>query len=611
MRITKLTLKDFRSHSEVVLELDRFNFIRGPNGCGKTSIQLALEYLFTGRCQMTDAAGRGAETLIRAGAKELEVSATFEGGEAICRRRGSRSHIFEMNGNRVPVETAGTLLEKRFGSTDILAAVLHAGRFVEMAEAEQQELLAQVLDGGRLDIPQEIVAVLRVLREEPPSLACVADVGTAYRRFYDLRTEMSRSLKALGRVEEPEIAPDLPSVEEVKKKIEELRNQKEQLIAQRAGASGSWEGAQTRLKEIEIETEALAPEILSSEEEQELLELESRRNEAERVRQELSELGAKQTALEMSLAAVAELQDKCPTCGQRISGDVKAKELDVLRERLGDTEGLIQGAKEELSEYAGIETATARLENHRNAVARRGTLNKDGATLRIVQKTNDADLDSRMKILVERINKAERVLEKARDAEALRERWKTYVTETSALAKTIALLDKLIEFFGPTGAMMVQSIDRIGSFTESLNRHLAGFGYACCFTFDPFEVRVTLPTGDGATTLRLKQLSESERLRFGIAFQIALSVATGIRLVVIDRADMLDKERRRSFTGLLLQSDVDQAIVLATGEELPPSFTPPGVNFVDLTRVKKSAHEQEAEPTSEPVLQSEFQPPQS
>ncbi len=65
MRIQTLTLKNFRSHEEMVLDLDRFNFVRGPNGCGKSSIQMAVEYLFTGRCELTDAAGRGAEALIR------------------------------------------------------------------------------------------------------------------------------------------------------------------------------------------------------------------------------------------------------------------------------------------------------------------------------------------------------------------------------------------------------------------------------------------------------------------------------------------------------------------------------------------------------------------
>jgi recombinational DNA repair ATPase RecF len=145
--MTMLTLKNFRSHLETVLELDRFDFVRGPNGCGKSSIQMALEYLFTGRCQMTDAAGRGAEALIRSGAKELQVSATLENGETISRRRTVRSHIVELDGKRVPVDAAETFLEKRFGSADVLSAVLNANRFVEMSEAEQKKALSS--DGRR------------------------------------------------------------------------------------------------------------------------------------------------------------------------------------------------------------------------------------------------------------------------------------------------------------------------------------------------------------------------------------------------------------------------------------------------------------------------------
>ena len=39
MRILTLTLKHFRSHQETILDLDRFNFVRGPNASGKSSIK--------------------------------------------------------------------------------------------------------------------------------------------------------------------------------------------------------------------------------------------------------------------------------------------------------------------------------------------------------------------------------------------------------------------------------------------------------------------------------------------------------------------------------------------------------------------------------------------
>src|SRR6266849_4308651 len=203
MRILTLTLKNFRSHEDTILDLDRLNFVRGPNGSGKSSIQMGLEYLFTERCQITDAAGRGAEALIRAGAKELEVSATLEGGETICRRRTPRSHIVELNGNRVPVDAAEASLEKRFGSSDVLSAVLNAGRFIEMSEAEQKRLLAQVVDAGQVDIPEDIGDALRAIDEKLPRIASVGDVEAAYRQFYDLCVEASRKLKAMGQMEKP------------------------------------------------------------------------------------------------------------------------------------------------------------------------------------------------------------------------------------------------------------------------------------------------------------------------------------------------------------------------------------------------------------------------
>jgi hypothetical protein len=62
------------------------------------------------------------------------------------------------------------------------------------------------------------------------------------------------------------------------------------------------------------------------------------------------------------------------------------------------------------------------------------------------------------------------------------------------------------------------------------------------------------------------------------------ATVTGIRFVIIDRADVLDKERLKLFTGLLLHSELDQAIVLATGEETPPTSIPQGVKFFDLAR---------------------------
>jgi hypothetical protein len=121
---------------------------------------------------------------------------------------------------------------------------------------------------------------------------------------------------------------------------------------------------------------------------------------------------AEQKTVETSLAAVEGLDGTCPTCGQAILEEVKTAEMEALRERLAELEGLIQGTKEELNEYAGIDVVTSRPEGHRKAAGRRTKLVEEQSKLQAVQRPNAGDLESRVTILVERINKGERGLKR-------------------------------------------------------------------------------------------------------------------------------------------------------------------------------------------------------
>ena len=573
MRIIALTLRNFRSHIETILDFDRFNFVRGPNGSGKSSIQMAVEYLFTGRCQMTDAAGRGAEALIRSGEKEFEVSATLESGETISRRRTARSQIVEINGRRVPVDAAEAFLTKQFGPADVLSAALNADRFVGMSEGEQHRFLAQSIATGKVEIPTEICDVLRALNEETPKLASVDDVETAHKRFYGLRAEASRTLKSLEHMEKPESPLDLPNVQQVRQKLEELRQQKERLIAQKLEADVCWQNARPRSMHVQSGIDEAPSNVLSPSQGRGPLQRKPHQGPAEKLRQELADLSVEQKLVETSLAEVERSRANCPTCGQSITEETRALRRELLCERRADLDGLIQGTNEELSEYAGIDV-TPSLEEGRNAAG-------PHETLEVEHRPGLGYLESRMTILTERINKGERVLEKAQQFESANGKWETYVREKSGLETKIVLLDRLTEFFGPHGAIMGRAGSRMGLFAEDLNRHLADFGYTCNFALEPFEIRVCT-SRDGRFGFSLRYLSESEQFRFGVAFQIALAMVAGLRFVVIDRADLLDKERRKTLTGLLMKSELDQAIVLATSDEAPPSTVPQGVKFLSF-----------------------------
>lgn len=56
----------------------------------------------------------------------------------------------------------------------------------------------------------------------------------------------------------------------------------------------------------------------------------------------------------------------------------------------------------------------------------------------------------------------------------------------------------------------------------------------------------------------------------------------------IDRADVLDKERRKMLTNSLLSSRLGQAIVLATSEEAPPLVMTQGETFSGTGRADET-----------------------
>ena len=581
MRIRQLILKNFRSHRETLLDLDRFNFIRGANGCGKSSIQMALEYLFTGRCRLTDGAGRGAEALIRIGEKELEVSATLEGGETISRRRTRKSQMVEINGKRVPVDTAESFLTKHFGPTDTLAAVMNVGHFGEMSETEQRRALAQMIAAGKTDILDEIRHALRDINEEMPRLESVTDIEAAYKRFCDLHAE---AIFALKDSVQPEKCATLSASQRVESAQELPRVPQQQmgwLALLKSDADTCWRNAQPASRQADEEMDYSLLEIPSLWEDEQLHQGDSPTECAKELRRNLADLAAEREAVQASLTVRQNLKDECPTCGQAISETAKVKAIDAVREKLTDLQGDIQRAREELNCYGDPEGAASSPADHHRALAEQRHLLGSEFGGPATRKPDAAKVGGR-----ERTNGGERVDVKRPQPEIAKECREAYASEKSALDQKLSILDQLIEYFGPNGSIMKQAGSQMELFKEKLNSQLAALGYRCRLTLEPFEIRVG-SCAFGEPGLLLKQLSESECFRFGIAFQIALAAVTGIRFVVIDRADVLDRPRRRELTALLLSNEIDQAIVLATGEEPAPLSVPAGVKFIDLAQANQ------------------------
>jgi hypothetical protein len=125
-------------------------------------------------------------------------------------------------------------------------------------------------------------------------------------------------------------------------------------------------------------------------------------------------------------------------------------------------------------------------------------------------------------------------------------------------------LDSLVTYFGKDGVKGELLKEHIGGFTSAMNESLAGWGYAVAFEIEPYGFRVTNLTKH--TTHDVQLLSGSEKLRFAVAFQVALAQVSGIRMVVIDEVDLFDTAGKSAFASLLMSADLDQIIALGTDE---------------------------------------------
>ncbi len=142
-----------------------------------------------------------------------------------------------------------------------------------------------------------------------------------------------------------------------------------------------------------------------------------------------------------------------------------------------------------------------------------------------------------------------------------------------------------MKYFGADGELRPLLVgNKLTGFNDAINKVLERFEFSCVMNLEPFGIVVT--TGaQSAQPRQLDQLSESEAFRFGVAFQIALAEATGVKLVVIDRADLLLPGVQRFLNAALMESDLDQAFILAAKEDLELKQLPPtGVKIFDLEK---------------------------
>lgn len=640
MKIETLHLKDFRCHKDSQLTLDKLTLITGGNASGKSSIAAGIEFLLTGRAMpFTDSAGRGADDLIRIGAAEFTVKAKI-GQVNLTRHKSARAHTLEVNGRPGELrQLQQKIYEGLKVPADVLSGVLNAGRFIDMDEKEQKALLANVLASDKAKITPEILSAMESINMDVHALAemSLSEIDYLYKDFYDQRTEANRDIKSLGKMDPPELPEDMPDGSMVRETLAQRNNELINASNERTRMEerhNSALRARERTAEDRRNKRSMANlRILNKDTEEELqatsthvkefTDLSRRKSTLENTltsmiaafnkgvitaqvsfREKLQGISQRIVEAEESIEAISSLPEAdCPLCHQEMTPEKKEALLDKYRETITnlreerDAASLpdqqetpqiqqqrreLESVNSELERIGDPIAAEQKLRVHREAVVEVSRYDLEQRQEKAIADPDYSSLDKKIKDLRERIAKGSEVLAAIQAAESKQEAYDRHTDMVKQLEEKVQTLDRLIEYFGPNGVKASMVGDKIGPFTENMNRSLGAFGYTVSFTIEPYLFIVGRHQDGSMRALR--QLAESERFRFGVAFQIALAKATGLNFVLVDRADVLEPNARVALSGMLLESGLDQAIVLSTTDpERPvPEELPEGVRVIQL-----------------------------
>ncbi len=589
MRINRLLLKNFRSHRDTDLSLSRINIIRGSHGAGKSSIQMAIELALTGKCDVTDAAGRGAQSLISAGANELLIDAFTDKAELTFRRNSAGGQLIV---GQHAGKSATAWVEANIAPIPQLSAVLNGGRFLKMDEREQKALLAGALAADPVAIDPKILTLLsEVTLCGKTAVASAADVDEIHKVLFGLRTQVNRDLKAFGDMTAPEKPDGMPFRKDVTDQIDGLRLQLTTKVRERERTLAEYQGKKDRLEAAHAQVKQHEPNVLETDELTKLDKQAKGKAKAKKLDDEIARL---QASIRENRDVLCKLKapqaDTCPTCGQSVACADYSEPIAKYEAGLAKYTAELEAKQGERNKLPDPELAQSRLDRHFAA------MQPYQRALGIIKEVGELGAAPDVEAITEQITELEKRITAGSEIErqcvayeAALKQHEQVVRKAADLQKKSEILDTLVEHFSDRGPLKAKLVGgKLPAFVARMNETLGRFGFFCRFDLEPFELVVSRVVQCNNCELRpqffnLNQLSESEAFRFAIAFQVALAEATGVNFVVIDRSDLLLPEVRRQLAQALEESSLDQAIVLCAGEPNGNYPVIDGVKFFELS----------------------------
>ena len=575
MHIKTISIQNFLALEQVTLELQApINLLIGPNEAGKSSIRDALQVAITGQARGLRTHEQQA-SFIREGAKAADIKIILTDGQA------------PIIWHKTP-KVAATRTGPIPADADMLSILADPFVFLSLEDGTRREVLFRLLPG--LNPTGEMIyeKLADMIPDFDPGSAIPHEMATlaAGKSFKAAEVEaitrrrISKRVRDEAKVEGPEtqvtiggglrILPDI-QLAEVESGLTALGIKRDKLQRIR----GKVEAQADKLPELEHALNNLIPaEPPDSWDMARFMEgLEINRDILVKCRAKVAAMteGADPQKFP-SLCPVFSVG--CPSAGKEAVKGTKAKDVDpkALAKAQAD---LAEQEKEVRLIEADFATARLAQTTYDDYTKQRAALVDKIAKLKKTQEQaqNTGAIDEQIAALDLRIKIGYELLD------AVREFWRKKAAADQAAdkraeaEKEIALYDALAKALAPNGIPSELIAEALGPVNERL-AFASGYLFPDSDEHDPLHLNGDLEIYRGIIPYAL--LSKSARYRTGIAFQFALAVLSGARIMMIDEGDILDPPNRANLIDFLLavRQDFDIILVFATSDHADPSPIP-------------------------------------
>ena len=590
----RILLSHFRAFEECALDLAPLTLVHGPNGSVKSSPLQALSAAVLGRHAWTDRAGRGLAGQFREGAEEavlrVEGFPTANGEAALARTITHGTQTLEVEGFAGNSSAQQKALLDRIGAAEgIVSLALGVERFIDLPTKDQTEILARVTGRG---LTMEDIEIHFARAGIDMGEACLFfaddietitadDLESAYKSAFQTR---AGAKKRLADLDARAKAGAPPRVAAVPKDIKEPEIRK-------------------RLADLESKERDLLEEATRAREAERIREAGVSPKEIPKLKKIHDDLVARIEPMASRLREVEE-EKNIPTLGFDPAQGFPAPAGVTCPILAGccvaDPFRFEKAAKEAAATLAarrkGIEAAKSLAERLRNEL---GRLTKEVGGIRerislaeTLAKTGEptrplAEIEAGLAEIRARLAKGREILLDARAAS------RAVAVDHEALSTAraeVALLEKICAALAPDarGSLVAgRAKEALALIARRIEEITVG-EYSAEISLAP-DLAICISRRGHYESQPLASLSTSERLRADIVLRDAISVASGVRVLVVDDADALDEASLiETLAYLSSRADAYDAILVGLAATVPPP-TPEGWKIIDMGAVDHAA----------------------